>query len=169
MRRIIFLILTIPILLTDVYTQVSQVWVSRYDGNCNNVDNPEAIALDPQGNIYVTGWTYICLQNYNYGTVKYNSAGVQQWAKNFNGPSGNYDYAYAIAVDTLGNSYVTGYAITSELTGHLCHYIQQPVHSSQCLFIMAPVTVPMRALIVTKSDLYMLPATVQAREQGMIW
>jgi hypothetical protein len=84
-------------------------WVRRYNGPGNDWDRAYAIAVDGQGNVYVTGESYSSSTNNDYATVKYNSAGVQEWVKRYTGSGNNYDAAYAIAVDGSGNVYVTGY------------------------------------------------------------
>ncbi len=84
-------------------------WVRRYNGPGNNWDRAFAIAVDRQGNVYVTGESYNSSTNNDYATVKYNSAGVEQWVKRYTGAGSDYDAAYAIAVDSSGNVYVTGY------------------------------------------------------------
>jgi hypothetical protein len=85
-----------------------QLWVARYDGEASSVDFATALALDKLGNVYVTGTSTGASTNTDYVTIKYNGAGVPQWVARFNGPGNSNDQANGIAVDDLGNVYVTG-------------------------------------------------------------
>jgi len=84
------------------------VWVRRYNGPGNGIDEAWAIAVDNNGNVYVTGLSVGSNNNYGYATVKYNSSGQEVWVKRYDGPSD--DEANAITVDNSGNVYVTGEA-----------------------------------------------------------
>ncbi len=85
-------------------------WGVRYNGAGNGTDEAHAIALDNSSNVYVTGNSYINHPGYDYATIKYNSSGTQQWLINYNGPAHESDYATSLAIDGLGNVYVTGYS-----------------------------------------------------------
>lgn len=87
-----------------------QQWVKRFNGTANGFDEGYDLTLDATGNIYVCGGTTTTTSNANYVTIKYNSAGTQQWAttySNTNTASAT-ETAYAICLDGTGNVYVTG-------------------------------------------------------------
>jgi hypothetical protein len=86
-----------------------QQWVAQYNGPGNGTDDATGIALDGLGNVYVTGYS-LGVGGFNaddYATIKYDASGQQQWVARYDGPNGA-DHARAIAVDELGNAYVTG-------------------------------------------------------------
>jgi len=85
-----------------------QQWVRRYNGPANGNDAGSFVAVDGLGNVYVTGNSAGSGTSQDYITIKYNSSGVQQWVARYNGPGNGLDNAVALAVDGLGNVYVTG-------------------------------------------------------------
>ncbi|MDD5529269.1 MAG: SBBP repeat-containing protein [bacterium] len=90
----------------------SQIWVARYNGPDNitgfNDDYARAIALDGNGNIYVTGLSGNSVTHDDYATIKYNSSGDTMWVRRYNGQADSNDWAHSIAIDGIGNIYVTG-------------------------------------------------------------
>ena len=94
----------------------TEQWVRIWDGGTGMSDVPAGIAVDNSGNICVTGYSEKTSSNVNYITIKYNTAGVLQWAKEYNNPVNSYDAAYFIKADSLGNVYVTGTS-TAQGTG----------------------------------------------------
>jgi uncharacterized delta-60 repeat protein len=93
-------------------------WVQRYNGPGNDDDRAYSLVVDSSGNVYVTGYSIGSTTSYDYATIKYNSAGVQQWVQRYNGPVNGSDYAYAIANDASGNIYVTGYSESDSIDPH---------------------------------------------------
>lgn len=91
---------------TSLFSQPLEQWVARYDSG--GTDQLYAMTVDASGNVYATGASVQVPFTADYLTVKYNSAGIKQWEKAYNGTAGSDDRAYAIAVDALGNVYVTG-------------------------------------------------------------
>jgi len=87
----------------------NELWVKRY--NCaNGTDKIAAIAVDGSNNIYVTGYCGCGgMTGFDYVTIKYYTNGDTAWLRKYHGPVENgYDYAYALALDSAGNVYVTG-------------------------------------------------------------
>ncbi|MEO8446838.1 MAG: SBBP repeat-containing protein [bacterium] len=93
--------------------QVSEQWVETFNFTGNSSDNSFAVAADNFGNSYVTGSVVNLPHGTDYCTIKYNSAGVREWTKLYNGTSNMLDYGRDIVADNAGNAYVTGYANTN--------------------------------------------------------
>ena len=85
------------------------LWEKRYNGPANGYDYATAIAVDGNGNVYVTGWSYGDSSRVDYATLKYSPEGKLLWENRYNGPGDSQSYATAIAVDDKGNVYATGY------------------------------------------------------------
>ena len=83
-----------------------QQWIAQYNGGVSFDDGATAIAVDASGNVYVTGHSGSLSSD--YATIKYDSSGQQQWVARYNGPGNGDDYPVAVAVDALGDVYVTG-------------------------------------------------------------
>lgn len=90
-----------------------QKWVSRFNGPLNGDDEANSIGIDSLGNAYVCGSTEGALFYSDYATVKYNSAGIEQWYRVYKGSANFLDLPKAIKVDRTGNSFVTGYSTES--------------------------------------------------------
>jgi hypothetical protein len=85
------------------------VWVARYNGPANNEDQAYAIAIDSSDNIYGTGPSFGSGTGPDYATIKYSPDSNQPvWVARYDGPASDFDRAFAIAVDSNNNIYVTG-------------------------------------------------------------
>jgi len=86
-------------------------WVSRYDGSDSDADKAAGISVDSSDSVFVTGSSkgsngYGSV--FSYATVKYDSAGVEQWARTFGSILASSDYrGTAVAVDANG-AYAAG-------------------------------------------------------------
>ena len=89
----------------------NELWTSRYNGPGNFEDNASALALDAEGNVYVTGWSTGIGTDTDYATVKYDAGGDLVWVARYNGPANRAEYSTSLAVDAAGNVYVTGWSM----------------------------------------------------------
>jgi hypothetical protein len=80
------------------------LWTNRYSGPAGSSDHANALAVDNQGHVFVTGHSSTSEGNLAYATIAYSQAGASLWTNYFNGGGG----ANAIAVDQNGNVFVTG-------------------------------------------------------------
>jgi len=89
-----------------------QQWAARYHNPDGQDDNVRGIAVDASGNVYVTGSISMGGSNGIQITVKYNSSGEQQWAKQLGEPAASPAAPgrgkSSIALDASGNIYVGG-------------------------------------------------------------
>ena len=85
------------------------VWQKEFDYGGSNA---KAIAVDGDGNVYATGYTYSSgAGNVDVFIVKYSSIGAVVWQRTFGGT--DEDIGNGIAVDGAGNVYITGYTASS--------------------------------------------------------
>lgn len=88
-------------------------WMASYNGPGNGDDQPSALAVDSSGNVCVTGWGADSNSLFNFITIKYNNAGIEQWVVHYHGPGNGNDQATDLVVDDFGNVYVTGNSLSS--------------------------------------------------------
>lgn len=92
----------------------NQVWIARYHGPRDGVHEfATALAVDQQGNVYVTGTSYGSSGNADYTTIKYNANGVEIWARRYNGPADRDDFPSTLALGSDGSVYVTGSSMST--------------------------------------------------------
>ncbi len=87
------------------------LWTNLYHDEVNGPATPKAIAVDTDGDAFVTGTSFTGT-NYYFATVGYSATGVPLWTNRYNRPGGSDDRAIAIAVDGRGNVFVTGQSCT---------------------------------------------------------
>ena len=93
------------------------LWVRTFNGTDNNDDRGKDIKVDASGNVYVTG----TVKNLNTGIdaalLKYDADGVLLWNAAYSGHQNvnAEDVGNAIALDSWGNIYMTGYCTNPDM------------------------------------------------------
>ena len=89
--------------------QGALLWQARFDGGQG--DGGREVETDAQGNVYVTGTSSVIVSGATTDivTIKYNSAGQQQWLNRYDSQiSQGEERAHELEVDCQGNVYVMG-------------------------------------------------------------
>ncbi|MEO8146912.1 MAG: SBBP repeat-containing protein [Bacteroidia bacterium] len=98
------------ILLAKYNNTGTQQWAVTYDSGTGD-DDANDFEIDANENLYITGFkANNGVADFDYLTMKYNSGGVQQWVKFYNGNGNGDDVAERLVLDATGNVFVTGFS-----------------------------------------------------------
>jgi len=94
----------------------SEAWRATYQGSAGKNDEPSALVIDGNGNVYVTGYETDATNITDFVTIKYNADGTQAWSVNYDG--GSNDKAVDLALGPGGTVYVTGTSTQGSYTDY---------------------------------------------------
>lgn len=152
-RRILSLSTVLALLLglsSVVCGQVWEEWVARYVSPGFDDDSGNYLALDLEGNVYVTGCTSVN-PSWDYLTIKYSSSGLQEWAVIYDSPWHGNDFAQDIAVSSQGNAYVTGWSEDS-LYNTTAITIKYNSDGEELWVVSEPNAVARRGLVIDSNE-----------------
>lgn len=92
---------------TVLLAQVSQEWVTSYNGTGTGYNFPKKSANDKFGNLIVAG-NSDSTGGYDFIVLKYSPSGNLVWKQRYNGTGNGYDYLSGMVIDDSANVYVTG-------------------------------------------------------------
>ncbi len=95
------------------------IWTRTHNGSANYMDYGHSIAIDSSNNVYVTGFEDVSGESINIWIRKYDLDGNTNWTRSENGIANGNDYGRGIAVDSIGNVYVTGLEWVSGENGNI--------------------------------------------------
>jgi hypothetical protein len=120
MRSIAIVFFTLIILFSTVTAFAEMIvdiaWVRTYNGPADSTDWVLDLALDSNGNAFVTGTSWNGT-DYDYATIKYHPNGDTAWVRRFHG--GLYDENCTVAVDGQSNVYVAGRILSGPYSDYL--------------------------------------------------
>lgn len=75
----------------------SPIWQNIYNGNADDIDNPQSIELDDNENIYVSGVSVDSVYGRNLITLMYTADGIMKWVYSYN----NSGYDLLLSMDVI--------------------------------------------------------------------
>jgi len=87
---------------------IQREWVRNYSLQATGMNRASAIAMAPDGNVIVVGGSHNAAGNEDYCAIKYSAAGEQLWVFRHDGFEGGADVFRGMALDPIGNLFITG-------------------------------------------------------------
>lgn len=91
------------------------LWLRTFDGTGHYKDGIVDMAVAPNGDVYLTGYSYssadqIQFRSYDYVMLKFDTAGALLWSTKYDGNPGYDDFPTSMKIDGAGNAYIAGYS-----------------------------------------------------------
>lgn len=123
---LLFITLMLTAFSQNLFSQSLQ-WSQTYNSAGPNRDTPNDNVIDASGNCYVIGEKYISGFNYDFVVIKYNSSGVEEWVRIFDGSEtdnfNDNDEGKVIKVGSDGNIYAAG-NLSDSVTKQNCSIVK---------------------------------------------
>jgi len=121
------------------------IWTRKFLGIGHVSDRPNAMALDKNGNVIISG-SAVGINSMDALTMKYNSNGNFEWSRYFDGITNGYDVSYGLAVDKNNIIYIIG-----GVTGKGGIIIKYDSAGNQFLPIVFPTFAPNKKILLDDS------------------
>ncbi len=100
-------------------------WESLYNLPGNRESQPNGIAVDTSGNVYITGW-YNAFNNSRDGiTIKYNPLGQVEWVDLMSTTGNRYEEARDIVIDANQQAIICGFIYDTSTAGGLNVFVKK--------------------------------------------
>jgi hypothetical protein len=134
----------------DEPNQPEQAWFARMDGPGANVGRPEDMAVDRDGNVYVTGSVGggELYQNGDrrYLTAKYSSSGEFEWSA-LDGSDGQFNQAFVLQIGGDGGPVVSGAKYSPQLRWKTIKYDASGVEQWSAFYVPPLIREPTMILL----------------------
>lgn len=149
-----------------------EVWVARHDSPSSDMDVLRGLALADDGTVYVTGFAQKPggYTERDYMTVKFDEYGGTEWAVIYDGPGAGLDEAQAIALNAIGEVFITGESCgdSLELDYATIKYVTQvtPVEGSLTAATTESGSILLRWVLASQSGIVSLDVFRATRPAG---
>jgi hypothetical protein len=127
----------------------------------NSDDEANAVAVDPNDNVFVAGYIRAADNTHQFHTRKYNSAGTLQWQQSFSGDEGDFlRGAIGVVADAEGNAFVTGSSTVDNFTTT----IYTAKYASAMVPCFGKSVRRLRMITIARRALPLIPAVTQSSQ-----
>ncbi|NQT63837.1 MAG: SBBP repeat-containing protein [Candidatus Marinimicrobia bacterium] len=88
----------------------TESWNTQYDGPGNNLDLGVALTTDGSSNAYIAGIVISPVSGADISIIKYDTTGIVEWSREYNGAGNGHDVPRDILTDPEGSVIITGYS-----------------------------------------------------------
>jgi hypothetical protein len=106
------------------------LWTNSYDGPAHGNEYANAIAVNSEGDVFVTGSSRRVGDLYDSATIAYSNIGIPLWTNRYTGIGGD-NGSIAIAVDCNNNVFVTGNSSASVIDPYFSYVTTTLVYTGK--------------------------------------
>lgn len=101
------------------FSQPTEEWVRRHNGSANSYDIVSKLFIDKNNDVLLFGTSTEAGTYQDFLVIKYGNDGEQLWTSRIDGSANSFDQLNSACIDSIGNSYITGYTTDSNFANNI--------------------------------------------------